>query len=403
MPPTLTKKSQELPPSAIRAYNAVVKLLRDRINSGHYQIGEWLPTERILAEDLDVDRRVVRAAVNQLVRDSLVDRRPNCRPIVTSAGQNQSGRSESSVSSSARDPISASNLVALIMWHGGGGGLEQQTNTSQQRIFWGINHTLIGVGYHTVFLDLGQVGEEKDNAEREAAHLRYVMDRGFGGAIFYPYAYRSNHALVQQVLQNTPLIMIDRRVTPIETDFVGPANYQAMYDTVMHLVEQGHRRIAYVTKCEVIQSVQDRMLGYLDAVRKANINEIVLTIPAQNRDFEWTVVDSVFRLPKGERPTAAAVFNDYAACDLVDHLKGLGLSVPEDVALTGFDNITPSHPNGLGMTTVAQPYEEIGKNAAELLLRRFKDPSSPFTSIELPCKLIVRESSRVSENSKIMP
>jgi DNA-binding LacI/PurR family transcriptional regulator len=279
------------------------------------------------------------------------------------------------------------------MWHGGGEGLEQQTNTSQQRIFWGINHTLIDMGYHTVFLDLGQVGDEEDNARREAVHLRYVMDRGFGGAIFYPYAYRSNHALVQEVLQNTPLVMIDRRIAPIETDFVGTANYQAMFDTVMHLVEQGHQRIAYVSKFEMIQSVQDRMQGYLDAVRTANLNEIILTIPAQNRDFEWTVLDSVFRLPKGERPTAAAVFNDYAACDLLDHLIGLGLSVPRDVALTGFDNIIPMHPNGLGMTTVAQSYEEIGQNAAQLLLRRLKDPKAPFTSIELPGTLIVRDSS----------
>ena len=389
----MTKKSQELPPSAIRAYNTVVKLLRDRINSGHYQIGEWLPTERILAEDLVVDRRIIRTAVNQLVEDGLVDRRPNCRPIVARVQNVPSGNADSSVPSSARDPLSASNLVALIMWHGGGEGLEQQSNTSQQRIFWGINHTLIDMGYHTVFLDLGQVGEEEDNARREAAHLRYVMDRGFGGAIFYPYAYRSNHALVQEVLQTTPLVMIDRRIAPIETDFVRTANYQAMFDTVMHLVEQGHQRIAYVSKFEIIQSVQDRIQGYLDAVRTANINEIVLTMPAQNRDFEWTVVDSVFRLPKGERPTAAAVFNDYAACDLLDHLKGLGLSVPGDVAITGFDNIIPMHPNGLGMTTVAQSYEEIGQNAAKLLLRRLKDPKAPFTSIELPGTLIVRESS----------
>jgi len=389
----MTEKSPSLPPSAIRAYNTVVKLLRDRINSGHYQIGEWLPTERILAEDLNVDRRVVRAAVNRLIEDGLVDRRPNCRPIVTSVATAEPEVTHASVPAAARDPLSATNLVALIMWHGGGGGLEQQTNTSQQRIFWGINHALINVGYHTVFLDLGQVGGEEDNAEREAAHLKYVMDRGFGGAIFYPYAYRSNHALVQEVLKNTPLVMIDRRIAPIETDFVGTANYQAMYDIVMHLVEQGHRRVAYVTKCEQIQPVQDRLQGYIDAVAKANIDEIVLTIPSRDLDTDWTVIDAVFHLPPEQRPTAAAVFNDYAACELLDHLVELGLSVPEDVAITGFDNIIPAHPNGLGMTTYAQPYEEIGQQAAELLLRRLKDPAAPFVSVELPGKLIVRESS----------
>jgi len=246
MTSTMTKISQEIPPSAIRTYNTVIKLLRDSITSGHYQIGEWLPTERAIAENLNVDRRIVRAAVIQLCQDGLVDRRPNCRPVVTSLCRDQSHRTESSIPSKVRHPISSSNLVALIMWHGGSG--MQHMNTSQQRIFWGINQKLMDVGYHTVFLDLGHLGSEEDYAVREAAHLQYVMDRGFGGAIFYPYAYRSNHSLVEEVLQNTPFVMIDRRIAPIQTDFVGTANYQAMFDAVTHLIDQGHRRIAYVTK-----------------------------------------------------------------------------------------------------------------------------------------------------------
>jgi DNA-binding LacI/PurR family transcriptional regulator len=283
------------------------------------------------------------------------------------------------------------------MWHGGG-ALENPSNTSQQRIFWGINQMLAEAGYHTVFLDIGQIGGELENAEREAAHLQYVIDRGFGGAVFYPYAYRSNQELIHRLMRNTPLVLIDRRVAPLESDFVSTANYQAMFDMVMHLVEQGHRRIAYVTKCESIQPVLDRTQGYIDAVRHANIDEIILTIPSRldptaNPDSNWTVIDAVFNVPKGVRPTAAVVFNDYAAHDLFVRLNQLGLSVPGDVALTGFDNIVSSLPGGLGLTTIDQPYEEIGKGAGQLLLRRLKDPSTPFASLEVPGKLIVRDSS----------
>jgi len=382
----MTETPKNLPISAVRAYTMVVNVLRERINSGHYFVGEWLPTERLLGEDLNVDRRVVRSAVNQLIRDGLVERKPHCRPIVIRAKPEQQRLAESTATS----PLSPSNFVALIMWYGGG-VLEQQS--SQQRIFWGINQALSAVGYHAVFLDLGKVGTEEENAEREANHLRYVMERGFGGAILYPYAYRSNYGLVKEIMQRIPVVMIDRRIAPLETDFVATANYRAMYDTVMHLVDQGHRRIAYVTKCEQIEPVQDRIQGYIDAVHKADIDEIILPIPSQNGDSPWTVVDNIFSLPEGKRPTAAAVFNDYSACDLLERLKNLGLSVPGDVALTGFDNIVPTLHNGLGLTTVAQPFEEIGKNAAELILRRLQDPSAPFTALELPGKLIVRESS----------
>jgi len=388
MPSPTTEISQSVAPSAVRTQNTVAKLLRDRIASGHYQVGEWLPTERILAEDLNVARRVVRTAVTQLVREGIIERRPNCRPIIRGAEQRQSQDLEpTSVS-----PISSSNFVALMMWHGGG-ALEQESNSSQQLIFWGINQTLAEMGYHTAFLDLGRVGTEEENANREAAHLQYIMERGFAGAIFYPYAYRSNHALVQQALQSMPLVMIDRRIAHTETDFVGTANYQSMYDIVMHLVEQGHRRIAYATKCELIQSVEDRLQGYMDAVRDAKIDEVVLTIPPNVLESDWTVVDAVFKLPHELQPTAVAVFNDYAAGGLVDRLQQLGLSVPDDVAVTGFDNIIQTLPGGLELTTVAQPYVEIGKNAAQLLLRRLKDPSALPMSVEIPGKLIVRESS----------
>ena len=83
----------------------------------------------------------------------------------------------------------------------------------------------------------------------------------------------------------------------------------------MHLAAQGHRRIAYATKCEQIRPVQDRVQGYVDAVREANLPEIVLTIPFRDQTEPWTVADTIFRLPAGERPTAAAVFNDYSTVD----------------------------------------------------------------------------------------
>jgi DNA-binding LacI/PurR family transcriptional regulator len=77
----------------------------------------------------------------------------------------------------------------------------------------------------------------------------------------------------------------------------------------------------------------------------------------------------------------------------LSRLESLGLSVPGDVAITGFDDIIPILSNGVGLTTVAQPYEEIGRKAAEFVLRRLKDPAAQTISANLPAPLIVRESS----------
>ena len=388
------------PASRTRASERVAGILSDRIRSGVYRAGDLLPTERTLAADLRVHRRSVQTAIAQLVQDGLVSQRPNCRPTVAPPPpetKEEKGRGATEhAGRRASSPISASNLVALIMWHGG--GPLEHAGTSQQRIFWGMNQALTKFGYHAVFLDVGnRVGVlEEEDAAREAAHLRYVRDQKFGGVVFYPYAYRHNHDLVREVSQSVPLVLLDRRVPGADVDFLGIENHGPMTEITRYLLAQGHRRIAHVTRIEPIHTVQDRIYGYLDAMRAADapdMVEMLLNVPPYDEDRAWSVVDAVFRLPKDQRPTAAICFNDYMADSLAARLKHLGLSVPQDVALTGFDNIIPALPDGTGLTTAAQPYEQIGITAVDLLMRRIKAPLSPPQSVELPVRLIVRASS----------
>ena len=368
----------------------VAATLAGRIQSGQYGPDTPLPTERVLAADLGVHRRSVRAAIEQLVQEGLVSHQPNCRPTVQ-----RPRRGTQAVSSAGTPRISTSNLIALIMWHGG--GPLEHAGTSQQRIFWGMNETLTKASCHAVFLDIGDVlRPEEEIAAQEAEHLRYIQDQGFGGAVFYPYAYRHNCALVEEVSQSVPLVLLDRKIAGVETDFVGVENHGSLAQITQHLAGLGHRRIAYLTGYEPIQPVQDRVMGYLDAVRGGNnpeLREMVLTMPPQRDARAWTVVDAVFRLPEGQRPTAAACYTDYLAVDLAERLEHLGLSIPEDVSLTGFDGIVPTLPNGLGLTTAAQPYEEMGLAAAELLLRRRENAHLPPKSAEMLAPLVVRASS----------
>lgn len=281
------------------------------------------------------------------------------------------------------------------MWHGG--GPLENAGTSQQRIFRGMNQSLMKAGYHAVFLDLGDVlRPEREIAAQEAEHLRYIQSQGFGGALFYPYAYRANRDLVEEVSRSVPLVLLDRRISGVTADLVGVENREALCEVTRHLIAQGHQRIAYVTRQEPIQPVQDRIEGYLHAMRERDdldLKEMILTVPPHEQEEAWAVVDLVFHQPEGQRPTAAVCFTDYLAVSLAERLEFLGLSVPEDVALTGFDDIVPALPNGLGLTTMAQPYESIGMTAVELLMRRMKDASALPKSVSLPARLIARASS----------
>ena len=331
----------------------------------------------------------MRAAIEQLLAEKLLSRLPNCSPFVTAAPKYPYLPAHSD----GMPQLSASRLIALVIWHGGplDTGL-----TAQQRIFWGMNQVLGQSGYHAIFQDLGEtVGSEQENAEREAEHLRYFLAQGFGGAIFYPYAYRSNRELIQEVSQRLPLCLIDRMLPGVEADYAGVENYRGMFDATTHLIRQGHRRIAYITKSEPINPVQDRSRGYLHALNAAlhsHRDQLVLAAPSFNGD-EWTLFDIVFSLPKEERPNAANGFNDYEAERIVRRLHHLNLNVPQDVALVGFDDIVQTLPGGLGLTSAVQPFEDLGWAAAGLLLKRIADPSAATVHIALPTRLVSRDSS----------
>jgi DNA-binding LacI/PurR family transcriptional regulator len=375
----------------------VEALLRERIQSGRYSVGGRLPSEREICEELKVHRRVVRAAIKILEREGMVSRRPNCRPIVASRERLEYHAPISSSSSS----LQASQFVALVMLHG---EAEEEGGTGQQRIFWGMNQTLAQAGYHTVFLDLGEaVGEEGDHVGQEDSHLEYALKQGFGGIVFYCISYYSNHTLLRKIARQIPLVLIDRQLTGFESDFVGVTNREGMYEATKHLIDLGHKRIAYMTRPEPINTVQDRLQGYIQALRDefhSNFYQFVLCRPSES-DAIWPVFESIARLPAEMRPTAIVCVNDYEAVNATNYLMKLGFNVPGDISIIGCDNIITKLPNGVGLTTIAQPFEEIGNQAAKLFLRRVNGRRNDIERVECATKLIIRDSCRRIEPGEI--
>lgn len=378
-------------PEVITSPNSleVASLIERRIKTGVYAPGHWLPTEREMADEFGVHRRIIREAITHLAQAGRLICRPRCRPLVAGNYRPDSAKIDAAENQSAPNTAAGSRLVALIMWHG---GFEPRAS-AQQRIFWGFNRVLSQAGYHGVFLDLGaEIESEEENASREAARLQYALDHNFAGVVFYPYAYRRNRGLIREVSRRIPLVLIDRQIPGVETDYVGIDNLRAMRDAAAHLMELGHSRIALVTRSEPINTVQDRISGYRAAMRCADppAPDQVLTVDS---DLEWLMFDLIFRLPAEERPSALLCVNDYLALQVAERLATLGARVPDDVALVGFDDLVQNLANGVGLTSVAQPFEEIGANAARFALERIANPDLLARHIELPALVSVRGSS----------
>jgi LacI family transcriptional regulator len=165
-----------------------------------------------------------------------------------------------------------------------------------------------------------------------------------------------------------------------------------------HLVELGHRRIAFIKGTPEVPDTEVRWRATVEAARK-------LGLPIRPRLVEPIVVSSSTAqlgydvtnelLATGERFTALFAFNDVSAIGAIRALEEHGLRVPADVSVVGFDDIESAGYMGPGLTTVRQPLQEMGRLAAEAVLRKVGRPSAEWAGevekIVIAPQLVVRE------------
>ncbi|MDR5776093.1 MULTISPECIES: LacI family DNA-binding transcriptional regulator [unclassified Caballeronia] len=177
--------------------------------------------------------------------------------------------------------------------------------------------------------------------------------------------------------------------------YVGIDNHLAAGDVVRYLLGKGHERIALINSGHGYLYGRQRLAGYRDALRDAGIE----ANPAWQVELESLDYDAGERaatqlasLGERTRPTAIFAVSDTLAIGVMNGLRGVGLRVPEDVAVVGFDDIAVAAHVYPPLTTVSQPMQALGETAAELLLKRLRDPRADVPGVLLPHRLIQRRS-----------
>jgi LacI family transcriptional regulator len=190
----------------------------------------------------------------------------------------------------------------------------------------------------------------------------------------------------------TPLVLVGRHPYLRDLTSVDVENHEGALGAVRHLIQLGHRRIGTITG-PLHQAVgMDRRDGYKQALVEA-----ALTIRADliaEGDFTQEggrlAMRTLLELP--EPPTAVFVASDTMASGALLASRELGVRVPQDVALVGFDDLPLASLVVPPLTTVRQPLYELGAAAAELLLKRLDRPEAPPEHLLLPTRLVVRQS-----------
>jgi DNA-binding LacI/PurR family transcriptional regulator len=195
---------------------------------------------------------------------------------------------------------------------------------------------------------------------------------------------------IETAARNIPLVVVGPETRAASLDSVRNDDKAGAAQVVDHLVGLGHRQIAHIHAGSAGGS-RGRRRGYEAAMRRHGLGEHIRSVrgaytEAGGHDAMSSMIES------GEIPTAAFVANDFAALGALDALDAVGLKVPGDVSVVGYDDITTSHGSRVMLTTVAQPSAEMGRTAANLLLERCEGGRTEARHIVLPPRLVVRGS-----------
>ena len=193
--------------------------------------------------------------------------------------------------------------------------------------------------------------------------------------------------------QGLPTVLIDDRGYNPTFPSVTTTNVEGGYAATRHLLENGRRRIAYINGNQEFGCSQDRLTGYLRALNDAGIAPDPDLIYEGDFTEERGAIGMSLFLERGIELDAVFAANDQMAFGAMKVLRAAGKHLPEDVAVVGYDDIYAAAYTTPSLTTIRQPFYEMGQTAVNLLLDRLRGRELANTPISLPTSLVVRESS----------
>jgi LacI family transcriptional regulator len=206
-----------------------------------------------------------------------------------------------------------------------------------------------------------------EDAGRERRHLELLEEQRVRGVLITPVDDSRGSRLEKLIQRGTPVVLVDRgsgwrtRCSVAVDDVLGGRL------AGLHLVEQGHKRIAFVGGPMTIPQVRDRRDGLTAATgNKAQVR--VVATPNLTVTSGRAAAGKIADLAAADRPTAVFCANDLLALGVLQEMTLRGLRVPQDVAIVGYDDIEFAAAAAVPLSSVRQPREQLGRTAAELLM-----------------------------------
>jgi LacI family transcriptional regulator len=249
----------------------------------------------------------------------------------------------------------------------------------------GAARAIRGTGYELVVYSGG--GLARDQAGWERRYLSRVSGTLTDGTILVT-------PTVVDVGEGAPVVAVDPHAGPSSLPAVASDNFEGAVTATRYLLDLGHRRIGFLAGRPDLESARQREQGFRQALAAAGIDLDPDLVRVGGYEVESADEPARELLRLRPRPTAVFAANDVTAIQMMRVAGSLGMTVPGDLSVIGFDNIPESAQTEPGLTTIEQHIQDMGFEAVRMLIGLIDRTFSGPRHLTLPTALVVRQSCR---------
>ena len=270
--------------------------------------------------------------------------------------------------------------------------INQLSNPFNAEVISGVVDLLEAEGYLVSILDT------RDDANRQRQQLESFIRHGRGGLLWVPTVGTDDTTYSLLKAHRVPTVTFLRNVSP-SFDHVGIRNAEATYQATQHLINQGHKAIAYLGGTQMTLVRRERIAGYQKCLSDNSRSKPLVW---DSEDNKLAGLNSMNELLKAHPEVSAIVCNgDMVALGACLALQRMGFVPGREVSVIGFDDIQDAEAATPRLTTMAVSPVKLGRKLAQVLLARIREPDMPVTVSEVSAELIIRETTGPSQNAVV--
>ena len=377
-------------------YMQVIDKLRERIKSGDFEYDVPFVTEDRITKEFGVSRITAIRALEELEKAGIINRKRGSGSFVSrEAVDIIEGRSVSDIRTNSENKDREVLLVALVL------PFDIKLG-NMFKCFDGINSVL---NKENCFASIYNANRD---VETEASILRSLLNQGIDGVICYPVNGTKNFEVYNQFLaKKIPLVIIDNYIENMPVSYVASDNFGGTKMLCEYAISKGHKKIGFFSKRRINESlsIRDRYMGYTSALAEnieVNLDYVCVDLDdkynmlneteAARYDSLRAYIAEIIGQMRAEGVTCILCQNDWVAVELYSVCEELGISVPDDMCIMGFDNMDELNNmhGGDKIITVEQDFYEIGVRAGETILKEIRGEEKGIRDV-VPVKLITRD------------